>query len=455
MMSERDFDRLLETTLQARGPQVAAPSIAETVLSRVVATPQRRPRIRALDRRAWPAARHSIADPATIRAGRIALVAVLAMALIAASAAAGSWLLEIDHRPRLVFGSAAGGLYVADHDGSNTRQIAADGMYDEPRFSPDGRWIASDYIPPSANAFPGSGPTIDRRLVILRADGTNALDLPSMNPAWSYSWGASGGAEGWLAAALDESIVVVDPATGSQLTIPTTESFRVPVAWSPDAPLLWWTVGASTSMSDGIESITVHAVRISGSDGALRIADARSFDVRLDPRQQIREVEQLAVSPDGHTLALRARVNRWLRSTVALVPTDGGAADFLTPPTPEEPWISAWSGIRWTPDGTGVVVEVGEMVGTDAAIIRPSILPIDGSAPRPIAAGLITVDTFGGVVVGDGPVLTTDTAILVGGARSYLDVAGGQISYYDLWLSDANGEGSRRIATGTLGGDVR
>jgi hypothetical protein len=452
MMSDLDFDRLLESTMASRGPQIAPASLGDVVLDGVRHTRQRRPRLRALDGRAWPATPRSAADPATVQGLRMVLVAILALALVAATAIIGARLLESDDASELVFGARDGGLYLVDLGAdSEPRRIAAGGRYVEPRFSLDGRWIAADHIPDGATG----GSTIGRRLVILRADGTRVLDLPSMNPPWGYSWGATGGAEGWFAAALDESIVVVDPATGSRLTIPAPESFRVPLAWSPDAPVLWWTVGASTSMRDGIGTLTVHSVRITGDDGELRIAEARSFDMRVDPRQQIREVEQLAVSPDGRTLALRARINAWLRSGVALLRTDGGAADFLTPPPPGEPWLSAWSGIRWTPDGRGLVVEVGEMVGTEAAIIRPAILPIDGASPRPIEAGPITVDSWGGVVKTDGPVRVTDTTTLVGGARDVADVVGGQVDVYDLWLADSHGDGSRLVATRTLGGDLR
>ncbi len=457
MITDYDLDLLLESTMASRGPQVAPASLGDVVMDGIRGASQRRPWIRGLDRRAWPAPRHSIADPAFARAGRIALVVALAIALIAASAAMGSWLLETDHRPQLVFGSAAGGLYVADHDGSNTRQIAADGMYVEPRFSPDGRWIAADYIP-AASARPVGGSTTDRRsVVVLRSDGTDVFDVPSTNPVWAFTWGAAGPSAGWLAISFGESLVVLDPASGSRVTIDTAGENVRALAWSPDEPRLWWVVShpGPGVFGRGIEAADVHSVRLDQEGGSLRIAAERSFVLDLDPERTVRGLEAMAVSPDSRTLAFRARTEGWLRSDLVVVDAAGGDATFVTPPPPGEPWISAWSGIRWTSDGTGVVVEVGEMVGSDTAIVQPAILPLDGSAPRPIEAGSFTGDGWGGVVTGGGPVLATDPTILVGGARSYLDVAGGQISYYDIWLADANGEGSRLIATGTLGGDVR
>ena len=298
------------------------------------------------------------------------------------------------------------------------------------------------------------GPTNGRRLVVLRTDGTRVMDLPSMNPAWAYAWGAAGPSAAWLAVALDESVIVVDPTTGSRVTIDTAGANVHALAWSPDAPVLWWAAGHPGIFGRGIEGADIHAIRFDATGGTLRIADERSFVLDLDPQRMVRGLEAMAVSPDGRTLAFRARTEGWLRSDVVLVDAAGGDASFINPAPPGEPWIAAWSGIRWAPGGTGVVVEVGETTGTDAAIIRPSILPIDGSPPRPIEAGPFSVDGFG-VVASDGPVRPTDTGILVGGARSYLDLAGGQVSTYDLWLADANGAGSRLVATGTFGGDLR
>lgn len=124
----------------------------------------------------------------------------------------------------------------------------------------------------------------------------------------------------------------------------------------------------------------------------------------------------------------------------------------MNPPPPGEPWLAASSGVRWAPNGSEVVLEVGDTIGTDASIVRPGILPIDGGPPRPIEAGPLTVDGSGGVVAADGPVLQTDTTILVGGARAWIEAPGGQVSAYDLWLADANGLGSRLVVRGTFGG---
>ena len=142
-----------------------------------------------------------------------------------------------------------------------------------------------------------------------------------------------------------------------------------------------------------------------------------------------------------------------MRSDIVVVPADGGDATFLTPAPPDAPWATAWTGIRWLPDGSAVVAEVGDRAET--ATVRPTVLPVDGSQPRPIEVGELSPDD-GGVVASTGPVLASDTAILVGGAATWFDATGGgQVRIHDLWATDAAGRDSRLVASDTLGGDLR
>ena len=307
-------------------------------------------------------------------------------------------------------------------------------------MSVDRRWIAADSIG-----------TLGRSLVVLRPDGSIAVQLRSDNPVASFAWGVAGPSAGWLAATIDQSIVVVDPASGARLTIDTGDTLVQALAWSPDASILWW-AGASFSAGgfrSGITSQDLHAVDLADATGTPEIVDQRTFVLKLDPARKYRALEQMAVSPDGRTLAFRARTEGWLRSDLILVDADGGAPTYLNPAPPGDPWLTAWSGIRWLPDGSGVVAEVG-----DGQIVRPTVLPIDGSPPRPIEVGRLTPDD-GGVVEPGGPVLPSDTAVLVGGARTWLDVPNGQVFVHDLWVADAHGRGSHLVATATLGGDLR
>jgi hypothetical protein len=389
----------------------------------------------------------------------LALVGIIVLALVAAAVMVGSRppipnLLAVDGPappapdglagPSLVYGGQAGGLFIAEPDGSNARLLIRGGAWIQPRLSTNRRWIAAD----------GYG-TLGRSLVVLHADGSIALDLRGDNAVETYTWGGPGASADWLAASIDQSIVVVDLVSGTRVTIDTGDAMVGALAWSPDAPNLWWATGRSPTGNwrDGITAADIHAIRLDATDGTLRIADQQTFALDVPQARTIRGLEQMAVSPDGRTLAFRARIEGWMRSDILVADAEGGAATFLTAAPPDAPWATAWSGIRWLPDGSGVVAEVGDRA--EGAIVRPTILPVDGTSPRPIIVSPLKAED-GGVVDGTGPVLPTDTAVLVGAAGTWIDTAGGvQARVHDLWVAGGDGRGSRLVARDTLGGDLR
>jgi len=466
MTTVDDLDRLLEDVLLDDGPSAAPAHVLSFALDGVADRGQRHPIVAWLDREAWPRTGPVAGTGRPVRSMvYIGLALLLALALVAAAVLIGSRMpipnpfgviapepsdtappaepLAASSGPTLVFGGQAGGLFVADQDGAHQRLLVRGGGYIEPRLSLDRRWIAAD-------AFG----TLGRSLAVLRADGSVALDLRGESPVVTYSWGAVGASVDWLAASIDRSLVVVDLISGTRVTIDTGDTMVGALAWSPDVPVLWWATSRPGGLHDGITAADIHSVRIGLTDGRLQIADERSFVLELDPARTVRDLEQMAVSPDGATLAFRARTEGWLRSDLVLADADGGgAARFLTPAPPDAPWVTAWSAVRWLPDGSGVVAEVGDR--PEDATVRPTILALDGSLPRPITDSSLKVEN-GGVVDGTGPVLPSDTAVLVGGAGTWFDTAGGgQVRVHDLWAADADGRGSRRVATDTLGGDLR
>ena len=91
-----DFDRLLESVLEAEGEQAVPSTVVDAALARARTSPQRRPFVRVLDRRAWPAPRVSMGDPATARLVKMGLVALLTLALIAAAIGIGSRIRRSD-----------------------------------------------------------------------------------------------------------------------------------------------------------------------------------------------------------------------------------------------------------------------------------------------------------------------------------------------------------------------
>lgn len=465
MTTVDELDRLLEDVLMDDAPGAAPTHVLSFALDSVAERPQRHPMVAWLDREAWPRTAPVVARVRPTRSMVLILLAMLLLLTATILAVGGAIVRRIEPpvvqveppvvrietpgipvasfaAPTLVYGRQDGGLFVAGADGSDARPILARGWFAHPRLSTDRRWIAAD-----------AAGTLGRSFIILRPDGSVAIEFPASDPVRTFAWGAAGPSAGWLAAATYGSIVVVDPASGARVAIDTGEVEVQALAWSPDAPILWWAGGNRTGLRAGMTADDVHAVRLDETAGTLQITDERSFVLELDPARTYRALEQMAVSPDGRTLAFRVRTEGWLRSDLIIVDAAGGAPTYLNPPPPRAPWLTAWSGIRWLPDGSGVVAEVGDTA--EGAIVRPTVIPIDGSPPRPIDAGPLTVDD-GGVVETVGPVLPNDSAVLVGGARTWLDLTDSwQVSAHDLWVADADGRGSHRVATGTLGGDIR
>ena len=340
----------------------------------------------------------------------------------------------------LVYGSAAGGLYVAAPDGSAAHAIIDDGWYLNPRSSRDRQWVAT-------NAYSPSGLT----LFVMHVDGEIVLRLPATMPVTAFAWGSTGPSAAWLAASIQGAIQVIEPASGTTLTIPTGETTARAMAWSPDTATLWWAGGGPgpTGLHSGITAEAVHAVHLDDSADVPRIVDQRSFIIQLDPARTIRDLEEMAISPDGRMIAFRARVEGWLRSDLFTVGVDGGAPTYLSPGRPGAPWLTATSGIRWLPDGSAVIAEVGT---TASGIAQPTVVPIDGSPLVPIDVGRL--GDFGGAVETVGPVRPDDRAVLVGGARSWRDAPGTQVPVFDLYAADPFGRGAHRIVAGSTGGDL-
>ena len=92
MTATFDFDQLLGAVLRDDGPQAFDETVLEAALAEAYDTRQRRPLVKAVDRRAWPAPRLSLANPAGARLATISMVALLTLALLAALVFVGSLL---------------------------------------------------------------------------------------------------------------------------------------------------------------------------------------------------------------------------------------------------------------------------------------------------------------------------------------------------------------------------
>ncbi len=87
-----EFDRLLESVLQASGPKTLPDGVVDPALTRARTIRQRRPLVAALDRRAWPGRR--LVPSSTTRLAMIGLAILLALAILAVGAAVGTRLLD-------------------------------------------------------------------------------------------------------------------------------------------------------------------------------------------------------------------------------------------------------------------------------------------------------------------------------------------------------------------------
>ena len=92
MTAMYDFEAVLASVLQADGPQATPPAAVESALDTARSIRQRRPLVRTLDSRAWPAPVFSPANPRVARAASVGLVLLLLLAGVAALVAAGRLL---------------------------------------------------------------------------------------------------------------------------------------------------------------------------------------------------------------------------------------------------------------------------------------------------------------------------------------------------------------------------
>ena len=117
-----DFDRLLESVLETGGPQTLPGTLVATALAEARAVRQRRPIVRSLDRRAWPAARPSVADSTMRRYATVGLLILLILTLVAVAGLVGSRLLARPFSGPLgpIAYIQGGDVYLADRDGGHS-----------------------------------------------------------------------------------------------------------------------------------------------------------------------------------------------------------------------------------------------------------------------------------------------------------------------------------------------
>jgi len=101
MSATFDLERLVESVLEANGPQTLSHVVIDTAIIRSHVTHQRHPRVPPLDRRAWPGNPYLVDGAALIRGPivRILILALIAMAIVGLGVA-GAALLREDATPK-------------------------------------------------------------------------------------------------------------------------------------------------------------------------------------------------------------------------------------------------------------------------------------------------------------------------------------------------------------------
>lgn len=141
-------------------------------------------------------------------------VVLLAITLVAAALATGAIKPPpTSPRPALAIGSSAG-FWLSDADGSSARLIRTEGPYFQPRWSPDGAFVAVTLLhPEDAN-----------HLYVLRADGSLKTEAANV---FDFAWSPVG-----------HELALLDP-TGAELKIISAETTAVQVlAGPPDVPVI-------------------------------------------------------------------------------------------------------------------------------------------------------------------------------------------------------------------------
>lgn len=406
MTMTTEFDRLLRVVLEADGPQAVPPGLVDAALMDARAIDQRRPRVRVLDRGAWPApARAGTGVELTL----VAVVGIVVVAMFGTALSGGQPVPPVisaspspssssappspsptrpivaDDEPWIVLiaDTAAGyGVHLVRPDGSDLHRwpVVIPGTQEHPDWSPDGRQLVIDTLD-------GSGV---RDLWIANADGSDARPVVDCvdpckwvdEPAWSPD-GASIAFQRVVLGDLStmtSTLEILDVASGATrvvLTMPTRQVLLAP-RWAPDGRRLVVEVARLPEDSYLVEP----------DGGAIGMVDLASEEPTV---QLLTEMASFGQTPDwspdgewivwassvdgdpGHTELVRSRPGGTDPRPVTTVVPNGAAA---TDPT-------------YTPDGTRILFT---LVTADGDGRLMSIAP-DGTD---LHSATGDVDTFGG-----------------------------------------------------------
>ena len=358
-----DLAELLDSWLEAAGPQDVRPDVVDEWITEARSARQRRGLTAALfGGGAWPLERGALAPRFGARVDVRPLMIVLVLLLIAAVAAAiaGGGVPRSTPVPttsgasRVAFTTQDGDLYLVDPDGRNPVRVA-DGT------PPAGFWSVS-WSPDGSRLTYGDGETVS----FADPDGVVAFSVADAGccPTWSpdgsmvagvlYKAGASRGSSPDRADDFPDGleIVILDREGAVQARLPLLPG---PVNFLGSGTHLYWA-------PDG-RSITVKGAQWrgpnSGSGVLVPIDGGEWVPLRVAPAYGAASFS----SPDGTRLVGELVVESGEQGPFVVAAADASQARSLVP-AGGVPAGGTWYGALWSPDSNRVAATYGTFTGS-------------------------------------------------------------------------------------------
>ncbi len=390
MTATYDFDQLLESVLQASGPQTLPASVVDTALLTARTIRQRRPLLPALDRRAWPTPRLVPSSPTSL--AMIVLAVLLVLALLAVGGAVGTRLLDQTHRGpegpvtsmRPVASSPSSDAVVAPVVQTPPPSLPVDpnGVFSALSYSTfrltcrepfrldlttgvsSSIGDCHDLVAPDGSSVGHRGPT---GLVLSTQDGSSSVPVDTPQDAYPMAWSPDSRWLVWTAAEdpTDRPTVagIVSADGASQVRLPTPDAAWETPSWSPDSSrvAIATSGGLLVGNADGTELrlIGSYPAPLAWAPGADRFAYVFGGDLwtvnadGTDPTNMTRfkhgGAGPVAWSPVGGTIAVMQGRTLWF------VDLFGGRHGL-------DLGMDAASGVSqlaWAPGGGTLAVAVG------------------------------------------------------------------------------------------------
>jgi len=219
-----------------------------------------------------------------------------------------------------------GDIWVLDVDSGQERQLTTDGGNREPRWSPDGRWLA--FTKGEAGA-----------IWVMREDGSHAslvVDSARTGPSWVPGGNRLTYATG------EGALGLVDVESGEQEALILSDSEISRFAWLPDGNALVVELWERQELATPSLPSTLHqGLWRVNTDGAGLLELYSAWD------QPLTEVDLGLLSPDGRWLTLwEGFVSASLRADglpLRIMPVTGGQPQEIASATLLRPGFVAWS----------------------------------------------------------------------------------------------------------------